>query len=127
MSRPRIRTIKPEAWHDEKVGQVSRDARLLFVVLISFADDEGRFRALPSAILGHGYPYDGDAPRKLPHWLKELADAGLVCLYAVENVTYGLFPKWRDHQRVNRATASQLPEPSRNGHGKLTESSVRAA
>jgi hypothetical protein len=63
--RPRIRTIKPEMWADEKVGQLSRDARLLFVGLITMADDEGRLRGCPAAILGHVFPYDDDALRKL--------------------------------------------------------------
>lgn len=36
-SRPRIRTLKPECWQDEKIGQLSRDARLLFVGLITMA------------------------------------------------------------------------------------------
>lgn len=127
MSRPRIRTVKPEAWHDEKVGRLSRDARLLFIVLITFADDDGRFRALPSAILGHGYPYDSDAGRKIDKWLAELAAESLIELYTVESLPYGRFPQWARHQRVNRATPSQLPAPSVNGHRPLTEKSLRVA
>lgn len=123
--RPRIRTLKPETWHDEKVGRLTHHARLLFVVLITMADDEGRFRALPSAILGHGYPYDSHSPAQVNRWLNELADVGLVTLYSVDGLTYGAFPKWQTHQRVNRATASILPEPSLNGHGSFTERSVR--
>jgi hypothetical protein len=64
VSRPRIRTLKPEMWADEKVGALTRDARLLFIGLITLADDAGRFRAMPSAILGHVFPYDLDALKK---------------------------------------------------------------
>lgn len=113
--RPRIRTFKPEAWQDERVGGVSRDARLLWVVLITLADDEGRFRALPSLILGHGFPYDTDAPRKIDGWLSELDAAGLVRFYEFDGVPYGVFPKWTDHQRINRPAHSVLPAPSLNG------------
>lgn len=123
MGRPRIRTVKPEAWQDEKVGKVSRDGRLLFVVLITLADDEGRFRLLPSLILGHGYPYDSDAGRKLKGWLSELESVGLVVLYESEGVEYGALPSWQRHQRINRSADSILPpppghqpdEPPRNG------------
>lgn len=111
MGRPRIRTVKPEAWQDEKLGQVSRDARLLFVVLITLADDQGRFRNLPSLILGHGYPYDSDAIRKLPAWLEELRSVGLVQIYEVDGVEYGALPSWSRHQRINKSTASLLPAP----------------
>ena len=112
--RPRIRTLKPEAWTDERVGRVSRDARLLWVGLITLADDEGRFRALPSLILGHAFPYDADAPRRLAGWLDEIADAGLVRFYDVDGVTYGALPKWCEHQKINRPAPSVLPAPSRS-------------
>ena len=41
----RIRTIKPDFPHSESMGRVSRDARLLFVMLFTIVDDEGRARA----------------------------------------------------------------------------------
>lgn len=120
MTRPRIRTIKPECWQDEKVGGLTRDARLLWVGLITLADDEGRFRAMPSLIIGHALPYDDDAHRKLPQWERELESAGLVQFYEVDNVRYGAIPHWHDHQKVNRPNPSKLPAPSANGHGNVT-------
>lgn len=110
-SRPRIRTLKPECWQDEKIGQLSRDARLLFVGLITMADDKGRFRAMPSLILGHVFPYDTDAIRKLARWLRELADCALIVLYEHGGVSYGVFPSWTTHQRINRSNESILPAP----------------
>jgi hypothetical protein len=50
---------------------------MLFVVAITMADDEGRLRALPTLIVGHGYAYDADALANIEAWLRELADAGL--------------------------------------------------
>lgn len=119
--RLRIRTLKPEVWQDEKVGKLSRDARLLFVGLITLADDDGRFRALDSLVLGHVFPYDTDAPRKLAKWMKELGKAGLVLIYEVDSVVYGAFPKWSSHQKINRKNDSILPAPALNGHGLFTE------
>lgn len=124
-TRPRIRSIKPEMGQDEKFGQISRDGRLLFLGLISLADDEGRFRALPNVILGHWYPYDPDAPRKLNGWLDELSGIGMVTLYSVDGIPYGWLPGWH-HQRINRKTPSLLPSPpfSRSAHEHVTEDSV---
>lgn len=134
MSRQRIRTIKPEAWSDEKIGALSREARLLFWVLVSFSDDEGRFRAIPAGIIGFGFPYDEDVtPRILRRWMTEIADRGLIVLYTHEAREYGAFRHFRRHQRVNRATPSTLPSPpdhcvltenSLNPHGRLSEGSV---
>lgn len=123
-TRPRIRSIKPETWQDEKVGHVSRDARCLFIGLITLADDEGRFRALPSIVLGHVFPYDADAPRKLTGWFDELAGVGLVSFYEREGTQYGHLPGWA-HQKINRPTPSLLPAPSVNGHGSISERKVR--
>lgn len=109
----RIRTVKPQIWHDERVRGVSRDARLLFVALITLADDDGRFHALPAVIRGHAYPLDHDAERKIPKWLSELSDAGLIGLYEEH---YGHLPNWTRHQKISHRTPSCLPNPSGNGH-----------
>lgn len=121
MSRPRIRTLKPETWQDEKMGRVSRDARLLFVGLITLADDDGQFRSLPSQVLGHIYPYDQDAPRKLERWMRELTDVGVVVIYEHSGVQYGAIPNFRRHQRISRPTPSIIPAPSLNGRAQSDE------
>lgn len=124
MSRPRIRSLKPELWQSEQVGRLSRDARLLFVGLITLADDEGRFRALPAVILGHCLPYDEDAARRLERWLAELEQAGLVVRYNADGLPYGALPGFAGHQRINRPSQSKLPPPSLNGHAPITTDSV---
>ncbi len=121
MAQPRIRTIKPETWQDEKVGQLSRDARLLFIGLITMADDEGRLRAIPSLILGHVYPYDSVPAAKLQRWLCEVEASGLGSRYEVGGVPYFALAGWRKHQKINRPSASKLPPPP---HEQVTEDSV---
>lgn len=133
MSRPRIRSLKPELWQDEKVGSLSRDARLLFVGLVTMADDEGRLRALPALILGHVFPYDADALRKVSAWLDEIASSGLIERYTVGGTPYVQIVGWSKHQVINRPTPSDLPpapltEGSLNPPGRLPDGSslVRA-
>jgi hypothetical protein len=110
VTRPRIRTLKPENWHDEAVRRCSRDARLLRDVLLTFADDDGRWHHMPVAIMGHGYPEDDDVPpAKINRWTQELVASGLVVLYEVDGSTYGCFPRWHLHQNINRYTPSDLP------------------
>lgn len=122
MTRPRIRTIKPETWADEKIGRLSRDARLLFVGLITMADDDGRFRALPSAICGHVFPYDEDAAKRVEKWMAELETQHLVTRYVTDGFTYGSLNGWARHQRINRKSLSELPSPpSLNGNGARHE------
>ena len=107
-------------WSDEAVGAVSRDARLLFIGLITLADDEGRFRALPSLVLGHAFPYDADAPKRLAKWIAELEQASLLVTYQAGEHTYGYLPGW-SNQRLNRPVDSKLPAPP--NHGTFSEGS----
>ncbi len=117
MSRVRIRTVKPDCWADEDIGDLSRDVRLLFIVLITFCDDDGRFRDIPAQIIGHGYPDDEDiTPAMVRGWLDELEAAGLVVRYEVAGKRYVTLPNWHRHQKINRYTPSSLPPcPPRPG------------
>lgn len=113
---PRIRTVKPSFWGDEKVSQLSRDARLLFLGLVSFADDKGRFLASHQAIAGYVYPNDGDVTAtKLKRWLDELTEQGLVVLYNGGRVRYGAIPRWTRHQKISKPQPSVLPPPPDDG------------
>jgi len=131
--RPRIRSIKPEVWADERIGELSRDARLLFIGLITMADDEGRLRGLPAAILGHVFPWDADALKRLPAWLAEVETSGLIVRYEHEGRPYIAIPNFAHHQRIDRPSASALPPPpaftgvpvpgSSNGRGLVDDES----
>lgn len=109
--RPRIRTLKPEIWADEKVGDLSHGARLLYVGLITMADDEGRLRELPAAIVGHIFPYDNVSAPKAGRWLAEIANSKMIVRYVVEGKRYLALSGWAEHQRVERANKSELPPP----------------
>ncbi len=111
MARARIRTIKPEMWQDEKIGALSRDARLLLLGLLTMADDEGRLLATPMRVLGHVFPFDSEAQKRLPKWLKEVESSGIVLFYEHNGNPYAAFRHWKRHQKINRATESELPAP----------------
>jgi 5-methylcytosine-specific restriction endonuclease McrA len=75
----RIRTIKPEFPQSESMGRVSRDARLLFILLWTVADDEGRLRENPHVIRGALFPYEQDSViPMITSWLDELANEGAI-------------------------------------------------
>ena len=112
---PRIRTIKPEFPQSESVGRLSRDARLLFIQLWTLVDDSSRARASSRLLASLLYPYDEDAPGKMPAWLSELEDGGFIRIYQHEDTNYLDIPKWLKHQKIDRPSASRIPafdEPS---------------
>lgn len=109
---PRIRTLKPGNWHDEAVCSVSKLARLLRDVLLTYSDDDGRWRHQPRAIIGFGYPEDDDVtPAKVTAWAAELHAAEVLHLYEHDGRSYGCFPSWHRHQVINKYTPSLLPAP----------------
>lgn len=107
----RIRTIKPSFWADEGVAELSRDARLLTIGLISFADDEGRFLASTAAISGFCFPHDDLPAAKVRRWLDEVERVGIVRLYSVNRREYGAFPNWVRHQKISHPAPSVIPAP----------------
>ena len=106
----RIRTIKPEFVESESVGKLSREARLLFILLWTFVDDSGRARASSRLLASRLYPYDEDAQKKIGGWLAELEEGGHVRLYEVDGDSYLDIPKWLKHQKIDRPSPSRLPE-----------------
>jgi hypothetical protein len=108
----RIRTIKPEIWEDELFGTLSRDAQLVFIGLISQADDDGRQRGAAALLRSALWPYNPPEISEVESWLAELIDSGMVIQYEVDRQTYLQINNWKKHQRVQKHTPSKLPPPA---------------
>ncbi|MFP5204073.1 MAG: hypothetical protein ACLGSH_01815 [Acidobacteriota bacterium] len=106
----RIRTIKPEFTESESIGKLSRDARLLFILLWTFVDDAGRARASSRLLASRLYPYDDDAVKKIGGWLEELELGEHIRLYEIDGDRYLDIPKWLKHQKIDHASKSRIPE-----------------
>lgn len=119
MSRPRIRSLKPECWEDEALGHVSRDARLLFVGLITQADDQGRLKAAVPLLRSQVFPYDHELDLSLiSEWLGELETVGLISLYSRNERSYAALSGWEKNQKVDHAKDSEIPPPPKRGSSR---------
>ena len=74
----RIRTIKPAFWGSPTIARLTRDARLLAIGLMSYADDDGRFLAAINPVNGYIFPNDEIPPTRVKKWLEECAEAGFI-------------------------------------------------
>ncbi len=110
MSRPRIRTIKPEALQHRKVGRLSHLAFRLWVCFITQADDDGRmvWDAEQFRILAFGYHPDVST-EKTAMARSEITSAELVRFYTVNGLDYIDIPSWHVHQAIDRPTPSRHP------------------
>ena len=113
----RIRTIKPEFPQSETVGHLSRDSRLLFIMLWTIVDDSGRTRAASRMLASLLFPYDEDAPQMIDAWLAELEREQCVQIYEVNGSTYLEISNWLKHQKIDRPTPSKLPGPREGSRG----------
>ena len=115
----RIRTIKPDFWTDEKITECSCCARLLFIGLWNFADDNGNLQRSSKKIRMQVFPSDNFDIEPL---VSELITHGLLIEYQVGGDNYLHIKNFRRHQVINRPSASSIPhcpliEDSLSPHG----------
>lgn len=104
----RIRTIKPDFWTDEKIVELSPLARLLFIGLWNFCDDEGRMALSVKRLKLQILPADSADISEL---LGEIRREGLVTIYVIEDKEYLQVNGLSKHQKIDRRTPSKLPPP----------------
>lgn len=110
---PRRRMIDPDFWNDGRVKRLSPTERLLFIGMLSHADDEGRLLADPAFLRSKIFPYDDftleDIKSMRDHILKTNAN---LQLYQNAGEDYLYFRKWSRYQKPSHPQPSKLPKPS---------------
>jgi hypothetical protein len=81
----RIRSVKPEFWTDEKTGQLSIQAKCLFLGLLNLSDDYGVVEYRPVEWRAKLFPYDSHTTPVVLQTLlvDEILPAGLCRLFAM--------------------------------------------
>jgi hypothetical protein len=118
----RIRTIKPEFWTDERVGECSVSARLLFIACWNFSDDYGGLDRSAKQLKAQAFPYDAIDCEPL---VQELLNVGLLVEYTAGGKTYLHINGFRKHQKVEKPAKPRIPlyEESMKPHRGLPDSS----
>ena len=134
----RIRTIKPKFWDDAKIGRISRDARLLYIGLWTFADDLGVVIADPVWLKSKIFPYDQIQIQQLKAWLEMLEKTGFISHLTVKSESFYYLPTFSRHQVINRpnlddanidkelldSILAEITDQSVINHGTITDQSV---
>jgi len=102
------REIRERLRFSKKVARLSDSEFRLFVLLMTCADDFGRYDADPMLIKSMCYPYDRHSPAKVGKCLAGLAEKEMIQLYEVDGKSYLFILQWKT--RI-RATKSKFPEP----------------
>ena len=101
-------------WADPAIAKMSHAERLLFIGMVTIADDEGRLPASASYLAGAIFPNDSQAPRSVRRWRDSVVEkAPNVLLYQHEGVDFISLARWERYQKPSHPTPSKLPKPSR--------------
>lgn len=134
---PRIRTIKPQYWDDLKIAKLSRDARLIFIGMWNFADDNGAIVADATWLKSKILPYDQLPSGQFQKWINEIITAGLLVCLQHRGEEFFHVRGFTKHQVINRPNKSDVfipkdtleslleatPEADVNNHGQISEGS----
>lgn len=126
----RRRTVQPNIWQDTEFGLLSPLAQLIFVGLITQADDEGRLNGHPAIISSMLFPYRTvnlddvmDAMSEIERRMRN------IIFYQVEGQMYIQFINWLKHQtlREDRCTKSIFPPPTADNCGEMRRNAAQVS
>jgi hypothetical protein len=109
---PRHRSLKPSIWTSKDVVRLSVVGRLVFIVMITQADDEGRLHTDAHHLATVHLPGSGVTTIEVASQLKLMQRLGMVQPYRDhENQTCFAILNWSAHQRIDHPTSSRIQAP----------------
>lgn len=121
----RIRSIKPEFFTSEQVAECSTNARLLFIGMWCFCDDQGIHPASVARLKMEVFPGDDFTKSDIAAMADELVTHGLLQEYEVEGEKFWLVTGWK-HQKIDKPSKKYpLPvaDDSSNARRKVSDHS----
>lgn len=109
------RMLHTSIWQNEDFAKLSDKAKILYIGMISLADDDGRLKANSLLLRAQVFPLDPlvtvDEVRK---WTNEIVRVKLVIHYEIDAQHFVQHPNWTKFQtlRADRKKESALPSPN---------------
>lgn len=111
----RRRMLSPEIWESETFGSLSLLGKIIWIGMISNADDEGIGRAQSNYLKSRILPYDELRVADIDKALIEIGQKMSVTLYEVDKNKYYSLNNWLEWQSINKPTKSKFPAPPNGG------------
>jgi hypothetical protein len=105
------RMIHDCIWQSESFSALTYRQRVLWIGLITTADDQGRGRAHPGLVRAAVFPFDVVSQDEVQDDLQAISDAGMVLLYQVEDKVYYQVVHWWEYQTPQWVGPSDFPAP----------------
>jgi hypothetical protein len=110
----RIRSIKPEFFTSEAIAALPLSARLTFIGLWTYVDDNGVGVDNELLVTAAIWPLERDTLETLARTREDVASlsrAGLVSRYRDSRKSYLYVTSWDEHQKVDRPGKLRYPRP----------------
>lgn len=109
----RIRTFKPEFFRSPDTAKASPQARILYMAMWSWANDEGVGETNLYGLLGFAFPDEDELTVKdLQRLLKEVRGSFGVDFFTNKGRYFYSIPSWDSHQKTERRAAGRFPKPT---------------
>lgn len=125
----RKRMIHPEFFLSDDVAALSVHARLTFIGLWCYFDDDGRGKDSPAAVRVAVWGMDADiTPSRVADWLDEIETVGGLCRYEIDGNRYMHAPTWTTWQSISHPADPRIPPcPVHGGRPAKTDGRGRRA
>lgn len=106
----RIRSIKPEFWTSEQVMECSPLARLAFIGMWNFCDDQGVHPGSVKTLKAEVFPADDISSAQVGELVDELIANDLIAFFSAEGKAWWSVTGWH-HQLIKNPSAPKYPSP----------------
>ncbi|MFC1808476.1 hypothetical protein ACFL0T_08965 [Candidatus Omnitrophota bacterium] len=108
----RKRMINPEFWNDPKIIRIEPIQRLLFIGLVSNANDYGKLRGDPRIVKSKVFPTDDSITNDIVEkGLSCLKEQNLIDWYEHDSEQYIYLKGWHKNQRLEHPAKDVYPDP----------------
>ena len=98
-------------WKSEDLAKFTYRQRLLWIGLITTADDQGRGSAIPGLIRSVIFPYDDISFAEIELDMEALINSNMIIVYEANEKAYYQIKKWWEYQKPQWAGPSDFPAP----------------
>lgn len=105
--------VHSKIWYSNQFNDLKPTERLLYIGMITHADDFGRLRGDSPYLKVQIFPYGGVSDLAVDKMRNRIAEVGLITIYSDTEGLYVHHPNWDRYQilRKDRLKVSEFPDP----------------
>lgn len=116
MAQTQRRMLYSKIWSSTQFASLSDRAKLLFIGMVTLADDDGRLIANPAYLRGQVFAFDEDLQiSDIKEVRNEIEKNNLIEVYEVDGIEYIQHPNWEKYQVIRGDLYTPSTLPDRNG------------